>query len=189
MTQSFIIMALGIGIGYSMTFWLQRPRGTSVPAMGPITDMPSIAHEIAYSEASYKSTLVTSDGIGKLARDSGAEIVMFVDKCGKLVVVDTETGVPLSEFEESLHGDHPAEIRFNEAGEPVLYDKKIGQPIVVHEKPYYSDFRIPVSNPTSMTESGTPRLINANVVYFWRIHGSEVCCTWSGGSHVVRSRH
>jgi hypothetical protein len=182
MTQSFILMALGIGIGYSITLWLQRSRGTTVPAIGPITDMQSIVHETAYGDAGHKSTSGTAGGIGKLARDSGAEIVMFVDKDGKLVVVDTDTEEPLSEFKDSEHEDHPAEIRFNEIGEPVLYDKGLGQPIVVHEKPYYNGFRIPVANPKS------DRHIHANVVYFWRFHGSKACCTWSGGSHVVRHR-
>ncbi|MGH8629055.1 MAG: hypothetical protein ACREYC_28630 [Gammaproteobacteria bacterium] len=182
MTQSFILMALGIGIGYSITLWLQRSRGTSVPAIGPITEMQSIAHETPYGEAGHKSTSGISGGIGKFARDSGAEIVMFVDKDGKLVVVDTETGKPLPEFEDSQHEHHPAEIRFNEAGEPVLYDMDIGEPMVVHEKPYFRDFRIPVANPKSK------RYIDANVVYFWRFRGSNVCCTWSGGSHVVRTR-
>ena len=186
MTESFILMALGLGIGYSITLWPHRSRATTVAAIGPNINMQSIAHETAYSEG-HMGTLGTSGGIEKLARDAGAEIVMFVDKDGKLVVVDTDTCEPLSEFKDSEHEDHPAEIQL-EAGEPVLYDKKIGQPIVVHEKTYFSDFRIPVPNPKSMTECGTPRHIHANVIYFWRFHGSKACCTWSGGSHVVRHR-
>lgn len=179
MTQSFILMALGIGIGYSITLWLQRSRQTSVPAIGPITEMQSIAHETASSEG---GTLGTSGRIDKLARESGAEIVMFVNNNGKLVVVDTETGTPLPEFDDSLHEHHPAEIRFDDLGEPVLYDKELGQPIVVHEKPYFNRFRIPVSNPRS------GRHIQANVIYYWEYSGSRSCCTWSGGSHVVRRR-
>jgi len=182
MTQSFILMALGIGIGYSITLWLQRSRGTNVPAIGPITDMQSNCHDTVSGANGQMATVVTSGAIDKLAKKEGAEIVMFVNDKGKLVVVDTETGTPLPEFDDSVHEHHPAEIRLDQAGEPVLYDKGLGEPIVVHEKPYFNHFRIPVSNPKS------GRHIAAHVVYFWRYSGSSSCCTWSGGSHVVRRR-
>ena len=113
--------------------------------------MQSIAHETAYSEG-HMGTLGTSGGIEKLARDAGAEIVMFVDKDGKLVVVDTDTCEPLSEFKDSEH--EVTQPRSNLKQANLFSMTRIGQPIVVHEKTYFSDFRIPVPNPKSMTECG-----------------------------------
>lgn len=147
MTQSFMIMALGISIGYSilLTLWL-----------------------------------VTSGRIAKLAKKEGAETVMFVNDKGDLVVADTETGKRLEQFRHSLHEPHPTEIRFDNLGEPVLYDKDAGIPIVEHKKPLDKEYRVPVPN--------SDRYIAASVIYFWRYSGSKSCCHWSLGSHVVSRR-
>jgi hypothetical protein len=146
MTQSFIIMALGIGIGYSTTLVL---------------------------------LLVASGGIAKLAKREGAETVMFVNNKGDLIVADTKTGKRLEQFGDSLHEHHPTEIRFNDLGEPVLYDKDEGIPIVEYKKLAGNAYRVPVPNPKS------GRHLNASAIYFWRYSGSKKCCMWSLGSHIV----
>jgi hypothetical protein len=182
MTQSFILMSLGIGIGYWITLWLQRSRRTSSPAFGAITDMQSIAHETVSSSGGKISTAVASGGIEELAKKAGAEIVMFVDRCGQLVVVDTDTGIPLREFDDSEHDLHSAQIRFSDEGEPVLYDMKLGKPEpIVEHKRLYEQYREPVANPKSGRNEA------ASVIYFWRFSGTSSCCTWSGGKHRVRN--
>lgn len=180
MTQSFILMALGIGIGYSITLWLQRHRGTSVPAIGPITDMHSVAHGSISSAGGKVGMSVTAGGVDKLVRESGAEVVLLVGGNGELIVADAETGARLPDFVDSEHAEHPAEIRLNEQGEPVLHDKETGQPIVVYEKTCDKPFRVPVPK--------SDRHLDARVIYFWRYKGSRCLCTWSGGDHYVWHR-
>ena len=105
---------------------------------------------------------------------------MLVDGQGDLIVVDVESGTALEQFVDAEHDGHPAEIRLNEQGEPVLYDKETKQPIVVHEKPCDKPFRVPVPK--------SHRYLAANVIYFWRYRGSHNCCVWTGGKHYVRRR-
>ena len=190
MTESFILMALGIGIGYSITLWLQWSTRTSVPAIGPITDMQSIPYETVSSSGGQTPTAVasggTSGGIEELARKSGAEIVMFVDKAGELVVIDIDdSGKALPVFDDPKH-EHTAEIRFSDEGEPVLYDMKMNppEPIVEHKK-LNKEYREPVANPKS---GRLEKATDAAVIYFWRYSGSASCCSWSGGKHIVRIR-
>lgn len=174
MTQSFILMALGIGIGYAITLWLQRLRGTSVPAIGPITDMHSVAHGSIYSAGGKVG------GVDKLIKESCAEVVLLVGGNGELIVVDPETGARVPDFVDSEHAEHPAEIRLNEQGEPVLHDKDSGLPIVVYEKTCDKPFRVPVPQ--------SDRHVGARLIYFWRYKGSDCLCTWSNGNHYVWRR-
>lgn len=180
MTQSFILMALGIGIGYTIALWLQRLRGPAVAAIGPVTKMHSSAHAAMSSGAGKVGTCDAVGGMDQLVRESGAEVVMLVDGQGELMVVDVETGKALEQFVDAEHHGHPAEIRL-EQGEPVLYDKQTKEPIVVHEKPCDEPFRVPVPK--------SDRYLAANVIYFWRYRGSRNCCIWTGGKHYVWRRH
>jgi hypothetical protein len=92
MTESFILMALGIGIGCSIILWQHRSRATTVAAMGPNTDMQSVAHAAASTEGSKIWSLLSSGeathaqgskrgtcakSIDEQVRESGAEVVMF----------------------------------------------------------------------------------------------------------------
>ncbi len=180
MTQSFVLMALGIGIGYAITLWLQRLRRPALAAIGPVTEMHSSAHEASSSGAGHVGAYDAVAAMSRLVRESCAELVMLVDGKGKLIVVDVDTGKALEQFVDAEHDGHPAEIRMNEQGEPVLYDKKTKAPIVVHEKPCDQPFRVPVPQ--------SDRYLGANVIYFWSYQGSHNCCVWTGGSHYVRRR-
>ncbi|MGH8563250.1 MAG: hypothetical protein ACREXW_03870 [Gammaproteobacteria bacterium] len=179
MTESFILMALGIGIGYSITLWLHRPRATTVAAIGPNTGMQSVAHEAASTEGSkigHVGMGSCAKSIDEQVRESGADMVMFF-KGEELIVVNAKTrkAVPAS---SSLHhgGHHDAEIRFNDLGEPVLFDTKANEDMVRHEKGC-NGFR--VSTPISK------RVEHARVIYSWRYTGSHCRCCWSGGKHYV----
>ncbi|MGH8538603.1 MAG: hypothetical protein ACREXM_19710 [Gammaproteobacteria bacterium] len=181
MTESFILMALGIGIGYSIALWLPRSRAATVAATGTNTDTQSVAHghvvssgEAIHAQGSQMGTCAKS--IDEQVRESGADMVMFF-KGEELIVVNAKTrvAVPAS---SSLHhgGHHDAEIRFNELGEPVLFDTKENEDMVRHEKGC-NGFR--VSTPISK------RVEHARVIYSWRYTGSHCRCCWSGGDHYV----
>jgi hypothetical protein len=180
MTQSFILMAVGIGIGYTITLWLQRLTRPAVAAIGPVTEMQSSAHEAISSGTDKVGIWDAVGAMDRLVRESGAEVVMLVDGNGELMVVDVETGTALRQFVDAEHDGHPAEIWLNEQGEPVLYDKQMNEPIVVHEKPCDKPFRVPVPK--------SHRYLAANVIYFWRYQGSHNCCVWTGGKLYVRRR-
>ena len=183
MTQSFILMALGISIGYVITVWLQRFRGTSVPIIGPITDMHSVGHASSSSGGGKVGMSVNIGAIDKLVRESGADVVMFVNDNGDLIVVDAETGEEVLEFDDAKHECHGAEIRLDEQGEPVLYDLLVeekGQPMVLHEKRHDNPYRIPCPNPVS------GRCLDARIIYFWRYKGSRCTVLWTGGKARFR---
>lgn len=116
--------------------------------------------------------------IEKKLRDAGADVVMFVGRDGKLNVLDAETGEVLHDFSDAAHPNHPAEIKINSHGEPVLVDKSTQQPIAVFEKTSEQPFRVPVAK--------SDRYLDARMIYFWRYKGSHCTCIWSGGTHVVR---
>lgn len=116
--------------------------------------------------------------IERKIRDAGADVVMFVDRDGKLNVLDAESGEVLHDFSDAAHPDHPAEITINPHGEPVLVDKCTQQPIAVFEKTCDQPFRVPVAK--------SDRYLDARMIYFWRYKGSHCTCIWSGGTHVVR---
>jgi hypothetical protein len=191
MTESFILMALGIGIGYSIILWQHRSRATTIAAMGPNTDMQSVAHaaastkgnkiwsvlssgEATHAQGSQMGTCAKS--IDEQVRESGADVVMFF-KGEELIVVNAKTRVAVPASSNLHHGGHhDAEIRFNELGEPVLFDTKEKKDMVRHEKGC-NGFR--VSTPISK------RLEHARVIYSWRYTGSHCICCWSGGRHHV----
>jgi hypothetical protein len=185
MTESFTLMALGIGIGYLITLWLHRPTATTAAAMRPNTGMQSVAHEAASTEGGKIGSVVAwvkwalTKSIDRQVRESGADEVMFF-KGEELVVVNAKTrvAVPAMPATSSLqHGHHDAEIRFNELGEPVLFDTKENEDMVRHEKGC-DGFRVltPVSK----------RIEHARVIYSWRYTGSRCSCKWSNGDcHVV----
>lgn len=100
MTQSLIMMVLGLGIGYSTKFFLPHLSATPAPANGLIDN---------------------------LLRKAGAITVMFVDSKGELMVADAETGEELHHFVDEQHPDHPAKITLNGQDEPQMIDKKTGQ--------------------------------------------------------------
>lgn len=191
MTESFILVALGIGIGYSITVWLHRSRATSVAAMGPSTCMQSVAHAAASTEGSKIGSAVSlgeaipahgsqmgtcTKSIDEQVQESGAEMVMFF-KGEELIVVNAKTRVAVPASSSLQHGGHhDAEIRFNDLGEPVLFDTKEGKDMVRHEKGC-NGFR--VSTPIS------ERVEHARVIYSWRYKGSHCRCCWSGGDHYV----
>jgi hypothetical protein len=157
MTESFILMALGIGtlgigIGYSIPVW-RRDSG-----MG-------------------------TKSIDEQVRESGADVVMFVNGSGDLIVVDAETGEEVLEFDDAKHEYHGAEIRLDEQGEPVLYDLLVeekGQPMVLHEKQHDKPYRVPCPNPVS------GRCLDARIIYFWRYKGSRCTVLWTGGKQRFR---
>ncbi len=198
MTESFILMALGgIGIGYSITLWLHLPRAATVAAIGPNTDMQSVAHEAAFTKGRKIGSVVSSGeathgqgsqmgtcakSIDEQVRESGAEVVMFVNSAKKLIVLDAETRVAVTPTSSLQHEDHHhAEIRINELGEPVLFDTGTypPQPMVRHEKTA-GGFRD--STPIS------PRIDDARIIYFWQYKGSHCTCIRRGGDHYVRCR-
>jgi len=180
MTESFILMALGLGIGYSITLGLQRFRAATIPTIGPNTDMQSVAHEATPAWGSHMGTVFSSGGIDKLVRDSGADVVMFVNSNKELIVVDAKTGEPVPEASDLQHGGHHrAEIRHNELGEPVLFDTEKNEAMVRHERTA-GDSGFRDSTPIST------RIHDARIIYFWQYQGSHCICTWSGGKHYVR---
>jgi len=202
MTESFILIALGIGIGYSIILWQHRSRATTAAAIGPNTEMHSVAHEAPSTEGSKIESVVNSgeeipagSQIGTSAKyiaeqvlESGAEVVMFVNSAKNLIVLDAKTGEAVSATDSAQHGGHhDAEIRLNELGEPVLYDtstyddngRRQPQPMVQHEIDC-NGFR--VSTPIST------RIDDARIIYFSQYKGSHCICMWSGGNHYVRCR-
>lgn len=195
MTESFILMALGVGIGYSITLWLHRSRTATVAAIGPNTDMQSVAHEppstegrkIGSAVSSGEATPAQGGQMGTSAKsideqvlDSGAEVVMFVDSAKNLIVLDAKTRVAVPATDNLQHENHHhAEIQLNELGEPFLFDTEKKEAMVRHEKTAGgSGFRD--STPIST------RIHDARTIYFWRYTGSHCIVTWSGGKQYVR---
>jgi hypothetical protein len=114
--------------------------------------------------------------IDEQVRESGADMVMFF-KGEELIVVNAETRVAVPVSSSLQHGgNHDAEMRFNELGEPVLFDTKENADMVQHEKGC-KGFR--VSTPISK------RLEHARIIYSFRYTGSHCKCVWSGGNHYV----
>jgi hypothetical protein len=179
MTESFILMALGIGIGYSIILWQHRSRATTAATIGPNTDMQSVTHAAA-STGSQMGTCAKS--IDQQVRESGAEVVMFVNSAKELIVLDAETRVAVLPTSSLQHeGHHDAEIRLNELGEPVLFDTGTcpPEPMVRHERTAGgSGFRD--STPIS------PRIHDARIIYFWQYQGSHCICMSTGAHHYVR---
>jgi len=194
MTESFILMALGIGIGYSITLWLHRSRATTVAAIGPNTDMQSVAHAAASAEGSKIGSVVSSGeatpqgsqmdicakSIDEQLRESGAEVVMFVNSAKNLIVLDAKTRVAVPATSSLQHEDHHhAEIRLNELGEPVLFDTEKNEAMVRHE----------ITASGSGFRDSTPistRIYDARIIYFWQYQGSHCICTLSRGNHHIR---
>ncbi|MDQ3776763.1 MAG: hypothetical protein M3461_21645 [Pseudomonadota bacterium] len=186
MTESFILMALGIGIGYSIIVWQHRSRATTAAAIGPNPDMQSVAHAAASTKGSKIWSVLSScvgtsaKSIDEQVRESGAEVVMFVNSAKELIVLDAETRVRVSPT-SSLHhnGHHDAAIRVNELGEPILFDTITKKDMVRHEKTA-GGFRD--STPLS------PRIDDARIIYFWQYKGSHCTCIRRAGEHYVRCR-
>jgi hypothetical protein len=144
MTESYILVVLGIGMGCSITL------------------------------------LLWSKSIDKQVRESGAEVVMFVNSAKKLIVLDAKTRVPVKATDSLKHEDHHhAEIQLNQLGEPVLWDMRTNppQPMVRHETDCNGRR---VSTPIS------PRIDDAHIIYFSRYKGSNCVCTSDGPDHYVR---
>ena len=195
MTESFILMAVGIGIGYSIILWQHRSRATTAAAMGPNRDMQSVAHAAASTKGSKIWSLLSSGeathaqgskrgacakSIDEQVRESGAEVVMFVNSAKELIVLDAETRVRVSPT-RSLHhnGHHDAAIRVNELGEPILFDTITKKDMVRHEKTA-GGFR----DSTRLS----PRIDDARIIYFWQYKGSHCTCIRRAGEHYVRCR-
>jgi len=56
--------------------------------------------------------------IEKKIRDAGADVVMFVDRDGKLNVLDAETGEVLHDFSDAAHANHPLRLKLTRTANP-----------------------------------------------------------------------
>ncbi|MCI0557076.1 MAG: hypothetical protein MN733_01165 [Nitrososphaera sp.] len=93
--------------------------------------------------------------ISDIARQNGSIVAVVAGKEGQLVITDPQEGKTLTSCNQR---ECPTEVKVSELGEPMLIDRKTGEPI---------------------------RGAKASKIYHWSWKGSHCQGTWSSGTHTV----